>query len=199
MACTKCNTLFDANGKKEKICTGCNSKRSMCSRMFARWPPESFKKLSPEAQLDFWAGEARTNDQIMVDLVKHVTYDRVEREANMHVGKYLPLTAYAQMGFDPDEIKDKCTDTEVHPVLGLTYKVDIHEVSSGEIRNLVEKELFELKTKRGRESETEDGPAKKKSKKKSRSSSSSSSSSSGSAASTKTDAMTKEQAYIQLS
>ena len=117
---------------------------------------------------------------------------------NMHVGKYFPLTADAQMGFDPDEIKDKCTDTEVHPVLGLTYKVDIHEVSSGEIRNLVEKELFELKTKRGRESEKEDGPAKKKSRKKSRSSSSSSGSS-DSAASTKTDAMTKEQAYIQLS
>ena len=202
-ACTKCAGLFDLNGKKEKICQPCNSKRSMCSRMFAKWPPEAFKKLNPEAQLEFWQGEASTQDKIMVDIVKHVTYDRVEREANMHVGKYLPLTAYAQMGFDPDEIKAKCMDTEVHPVLGLTYRIDIHEVSAGEIRNTVEKELIELKTKRGRESQNEaDGPEKKKSKKKSSRSSSSSSSSSNSAASTKdeaTEAMTPAQADIQLS
>ena len=113
---------------------------------------------------------------MLTDIVKQVTSQRVNCSADGFKGKYLPLGAYQSMGFDPAEIAKNCKDTEQHAVLGLTYKVQIHEVSWGEIQKDVEREILDLKQTRGRQLEDDDGPKKKKSRKKSSSSSGSSSS-----------------------
>ena len=43
----------------------------------------------------------------------------------MQGGEYLPLSVYEKRGFDIDAIREKCTDTEEHPVLGTAYTVCI--------------------------------------------------------------------------
>jgi len=198
VACTKCEDTFDSQGKKEKVCKKCNAKRSAVSRIFGKWPPAFFAKLTPEAQTDFWKGDSGTGEQQMLtDLVKRVTSQRVNCRAELQKGKYLPLGAYKVMGFDTEEIVKNCTDTEEHEVLGLTYKVTIHEASWGEIEKDVEQEILDVKQKRGRQLEDDEGPNKKKRKSRKKSSSSSSSGSSTGSGSKSESEMTPEELKMQ--
>ena len=166
--------------------------------MFGRWPTPAFKKLSDEAQVDFWKEESTAGSDMVVDLVNKVTEQRVMHEKDLQRGEYLPLSVWANKGFDAKKIEAECTDTEVHPVLGLTYRLDLHQVASGEVRNTVENEIMQLldnKGKRGRSPGSDGETKNKKKKKKSKKSSSSSSSSSGSSSPSPSEPkeLTKEQ------
>ena len=55
-------------------------------------------------------------------------------------GEYLPLSVYEKRGFDVEAIRQKCTDTEEHPILGTTYRVCIRSAFSKTIEELVRKE-----------------------------------------------------------
>lgn len=172
--CSKCKVSYEKRpDAKENICTKCRNKRTQCSKIFGQWPPQPFKALPAEAQAEFWLADSSTGDEIMSDVVKHVTHHRVKTKADMFEGKFLPLTAYAKLGFNTADIKAKCTEVEEHPVLGTTYKVDVHQTSWGEIHSDVEKEIFELRAKRGRCSESDSNRKKKRSRRSSSSSSSS--------------------------
>ncbi len=56
----------------------------------------------------------------------------------------LPLSVYASQGYDIALIKKKCKDVEEHPVLGKTYKVDLKSVTTGDTRQKVWADLYEL-------------------------------------------------------
>lgn len=178
--CNKC----DGPSHVKDICSKCNTKRALLSRMFGKWPIQSFNKLEKEEQLEFWQDDGMGATGILVDLTKSITKHRVQVRTDMMGGKYLPLTVYESMGYNTRDIEKNCVDAEEHPVLGTTYRVEIHEITSGEVSKEVETELEQLKLrgqKRGRSKERALGK-KKKAKK---SSSSSSRSSSSSAASEK--------------
>ena len=167
MTCSKCYLDFEGHEGKEAICGRCKNKRARLSKMFGRWPTPAFKKLSDEAQVDFWKEESTAGSDMVVDLVNKVTEQRVMHEKDLQRGEYLPLSVWANKGFDAKKIEAECTDTEVHPVLGMTYRLDLHQVTSGEVRNTVENEIMQLldnKGKRGR-SPGSDGETKNKKKK----------------------------------
>ena len=177
----RCNKCGGPSHVKE-ICSRCNTKRAILSRMFGQWPIPSFTKLDKEQQMEFWKEDGRTATGIVTDLTKSITKQRVQVRNDIVSGKYLPLKVYESMGYNILDIEQNCVDKEEHEVLGTTYRVAIHEVSAGDVFKQVEEELMDLKLrgkKRGRSKERTGGK-KKKGKKSSTSSSTSSSSSAAS-------------------
>ena len=108
--------------------------------------------------------------------MRTIAKDKINRNTDGHDGSYQLLSWYKANGYDEKAIKKNCRDTEEHAVLGTTYRVDIHKVSSEKIENEVEKEVINLMSSKDK---------KKKASKRSRSSSSSSSSSSSRSRSSK--------------
>ena len=135
----------------------------------------------------------------MASLVGIIAESRKKFHKDVSEGTYYPLSVYRARGFDTDTIETNCTDTEMHPIMGLTYKVEMHSVSEGQIKENVRKQLMDLKKdgvndpkckrKAADAVETAKSSGSKKSRKKAkkeRSSSSSSSSSASSSSSRKT-------------
>jgi hypothetical protein len=172
----------------EDMCGPCNSRRASASKLFGKWPIESFKKLPEELQTEFWKGDGVGKDGVLEALAKTISSHRINTHTDMNQGQYLPLSVYERQGYDVERIKKECVDTEEHGLLGTTYRVDIHAIGSGEIKNEVEKELIDLAKvggKRGRSVDKKKRQKKtsKKARKASSSTSSTSSSSGGSQAS----------------
>jgi hypothetical protein len=128
--------------------------------------------LPEEQQIAFWRSESKGRLQIQNALVKEVVSQREEEQRTSVGGKYLPLDVWARKGFDPEKIKNECTDTEEHAMFGTCYNVGLKTVTTDDITKKVWKDLFKACG--------DESPKKKKDtkKKKTRSSSSSSSSSS---------------------
>ena len=143
----------------------------------------------------------------MADLIGCIADSRMKFHKDVHAGTYYPLSVYAAQGYNVDDIEKNCTDVEENPVVGKTYRVVLHSISEGQVRETVRKQLMDLKVdgvkglKRKRKALAAVEPAKssavetakssgsKKSRKKAkrdRSSSSYSSSSSSSSSSKKT-------------
>lgn len=178
-------------------CKLCSNKRAMGSKVFGRWPIDAFKLLQPDEQVAFWQSETNSKETLEASLTKCLTDHRVKKTSDMHNGKFLPLTAWAVLGFDADLIKANCTQTEEHEVLGTTYRVDVHEVAWGEVYSQVEKDILTWKSeprgsKRGREEKPKEKEKKPKKSRKSSSSSSKSSKSSKSSSSSRKSSASKE-------
>ena len=77
---------------------------------------------------------------------------RAESEEATLGGDYLPLSVWAQRGFDPVAIEQNCREKEMHPILGMTYKVNIKSEMRRAVETLVREELFSKKAPRGGES-----------------------------------------------
>ena len=115
------------------------------------WPPKSFAGMSTEWQQNFWKslegkpGGAALENFVVDSLVRQ----RVEQEQTTSGGEYLPLSVYAQRGFDTSRIVDLCHDTQEHPVLGTCYRVSIVAVYSKTIEEMIRSELSQSTGKRG--------------------------------------------------
>ena len=128
--CNKCERPGSRDSSERRACCNkCTSKRVLCNKLFGKWPIAGFAQLSPELQTDFWKAEGLGQDGIFVDLSKTITTHRVKTSSDLHQGKYLPLSVYERQGYDVKRILAECTDTEEHPLLGTTYRVDIHCIS----------------------------------------------------------------------
>ena len=151
--CGKCHGPVDtlrcqimSKGMQTYKCDHCNSKTVQLHRMFGHWPPRAFSDLGPEFERNFWASaKAMTRSRDLKELVVNtITKARIEQEEATCGGRYLPLSVYANQGFDVELIKAHCTDTEEHEFLGTCYRVKIKEVLSRTIEEAVRKELFKL-------------------------------------------------------
>ena len=121
--------------------------------MFGGWPIEPFKELNKELQVDFWqdeaVGQAALERALELIVIKH----KIQIKRDARGGTYLPLSVYAQQGFDTDRILAYCTDTEEHAELGLTPRVQLPLKEEEEVEEQVRKEFLRLKMggkKRGR-------------------------------------------------
>ena len=130
-------------------CASCNTKAVQLTRIFGRWPPRSFQSLPSDFQEKFWreldgkSGGAALEQHVIDTL----TIKRIEEEQCSTGGEYLPLSVWKQRGFDPEAIQRQCRDTEMHPVLGLTYRVNIKAVYSKAIERIIREELHQGKRK----------------------------------------------------
>jgi hypothetical protein len=182
--CVKCKlqkdlSLFASSSQgatNASICKACNTKRSTLSQMFGHWPVDLFKALPSEQQIEFWRSQCKGKVQVQDALVKEVTDQRVEEVKKRTRGEYLPLSVYANMGYDCEKIKENCKDKAEHDILGTTYRVDLKSVTSDDIRKKVWADLF----KQARVQKEQENKKDKKKRKRNFSSGSSSSKRSGS-------------------
>ena len=107
--------------------------------MFGGWPIEPFKELNKELQVDFWqdeaVGQAALERALELIVIKH----KIQIKRDARGGTYLPLSVYETQGFDIEDIRKNCKDTEDHAELGLTYRVKLHKVEEDEIEEEVKK------------------------------------------------------------
>jgi hypothetical protein len=134
--CQKCQVEVDpykaqikSKGGMKYTCNICNAKCTAISRLFGRWPAEEFAELTQEELVEFWrkAKNAGTQ-QLRMLLVDSVVNRRVNKAEATVKGSYLPLSVYAQQGYDTELIKQHCTDVQQHPIFGLTYRVQIRGI-----------------------------------------------------------------------
>ena len=139
--CSRCKVQVDVlkqrvqiKSRSNMVCPSCNSKGVALSRAFGKWPPRSFANLSSDWQTKFWKDVAgvKGSEALKELVVQSITTKRVEEESCKFGGSFLPLSVYAQQGYDTAMIKKHCSprDIEEHPVLGTTYKVAIRSVFS---------------------------------------------------------------------
>ena len=165
-------------------CNSCSTKSTQLRRLFGTWPPKCFQLLPENHKAEFWKdcegmdGGPRLERLVVSTLVK----SRIESEESSIGGEYLPLSVYKARGYDTDVIEAKCTDTDVHPVLGKCYRVQIRAVFTKTVEQLVRKELLDGK-KRFASGADEIVPVTNKTEKKARKKRARSSSSSSSSAS----------------
>ena len=158
---------------------------------FGHWPIDAFRALPSEIQTEFWQSESSDRDSLVENLSRSVAKHRVKVDSELFKGQYLPLSVYKTQGFDIDFIVQKCHDIEEHEVLGKTYRVDIHTMEEGQIKQEVDKELMLLRGTKRKAAEDKKKDNKKR-KQRSSSSSSDSSSSSGDSDENKQNKKTKE-------
>ena len=171
--CVKCLLAVTADdfsglpGKARKVtCKSCNSKRSILSKMFGGWPIPEFEEMGPGFQLDMWRStEANSGATLMDDIVRSLAQVKITHYSKGYEGRYMPLSYYDCQGFDIDDIENKCKDTQEHPVLGTTYRVNITQVSSLNVEETVRKRIRERLSKAqnpllGLEDEEDEGDGK---------------------------------------
>ena len=135
--CQKCQTECDpykaqikSKGSQKFVCNLCNSRQVQISKMFGKFPQEEFSELSQDQMVEFWrqARDADKTPRLKMLFVDTLVKKRVDKATASVEGKYLPLSVYATQGFDTAQIEEKCTDTQQHPIFGLTYRVPIRAV-----------------------------------------------------------------------
>ena len=168
------------------MCGTCNSKRSQLSQMFGHWPIEPFKELSDDLQKQFWLCDAKGKQALQNELCLQLVRVRSKVHLERHGGRWEPLSVWASLGYDVENIKNNCNSYYHDELLVDVYKVTKKEVYEEQITKDVRTEIINLRDNslRGRlshyASPSKASPLKKASKKRKRSSSSSSSKSSSS-------------------
>ena len=171
------------------MCGTCNSKRSQLSQMFGHWPIEPFKELSDDLQTQFWLCDAKGKQALQNELCLQLVRVRSKVHLERHGGRWEPLSVWASLGYDVENIKNNCNSYYHDELLVDVYKVTKKEVYEEEISKDVRTEIINLRDNslRGRlshyASPSKASPLKKASKKRKRSSSSSSGSGSSSSSS----------------
>ena len=69
-----------------------------------------------------------------------------EQSRDSREGKFLPLKAWENQGFDPKLVKEK-GKYEWHPVLGDTYQVILHTESRDQLESLARQQVFKMMAK----------------------------------------------------
>jgi hypothetical protein len=133
--CCKCKTIIDETkqgrvfGKcfASWICKVCNVRQVQMHRndrdkAFA----QGFKKMPADERTQFYNDiQGMTEKQIANHMGEYLKKWRETQDLAREYGDYQPLSWYANQGYDAALIKERCTNTQDHPVLGTCYKVNI--------------------------------------------------------------------------
>ena len=199
LTCTKCDRPFEHDGKsREKICKSCISKRSQLSKMFGKWPIESFSELAEETQKGFWQSDSKGKVGLQVQLEIEVSKHRTQIEREKMEGTFFPLSMYRSKGYSKENIAAiaaNCPSQFDDQLNEETYKLTVSSYAEEKVRGEVRNMLLNLKDTSlpGKLANYNSPPAKKKRKRSPSSSSSSSSSKSKKSSSSSHKRMTPQE------
>lgn len=155
--CTKCNTEVDiqrcqvkTRGGQRFVCNSCHARSTALSRAMGGWPAELLAELPQCDLVEFWRSAQTENNanRLAAMLVDKVTEKRVNTIQGSIKGEYLPLSVYGKKGYDVAEIEAKCTDTMMHPILGVCYRVAISSIDRTSMISSEKGRLLEQMQKR---------------------------------------------------
>ena len=120
----KCRLLSKKAGTWR--CDNCHTKITQLYRGFGEWPVKEFAGLPEEEQRTFFKGLSTSTGVDAINKVKELISKTEQHERFYECGgEFLPLGVWRTRGYDEDAIEAKSADDDkqVHPVLGLTYRV----------------------------------------------------------------------------
>ena len=130
-------------------CKGCNAVQTQCQRKGIQLQ----SVLSEEQLVSFFAEaslqrrdceEGRLSFMKSRALLKRHMVEEARREVrDGWRGEFLPLSVWELKGFDTELIRTKA-EKEDHPVLGDTFRLDLHSISDEMLHASVEKRLTQL-------------------------------------------------------
>ena len=161
--CSKCGKEVDPMRAQVKskqcefdackwICRECNCVVTNFSRNMT-WPPAQFASMTEAEQRKFFCdshetrvGNSRFNYSRLRACLCHTLTKQIvkTREAAVQ-GSFMPLSWYAAKGCTPEQLRsiEDHGESEVHPILGMTYRVPIKKitvsVASQEVEAIVAK------------------------------------------------------------
>ena len=109
--CTKCGYTVDPmlpgtrvvrKSPPMFVCSKCNSKTVMLTRMFGSWPPEEFKGLDDATMQKFWATQVADKDALRKAVEDTLVSRLVESQIAEESGPYLPLATWAEAPYHFD-------------------------------------------------------------------------------------------------
>ena len=155
--CRRCKLECDPfkcqiKGKNGGIytCNQCHTKQVLLSKMFDSGIPAEFRALSEAEQTAFYrsAKDKTTAEQLKCCLADTLVRRKVERVSASVCGTYLPLSVYAQRGFDADRIARTCTDVQEHAILGTTYRVSLTSLDKTAVEEQARTEVMTVLNKK---------------------------------------------------
>ena len=100
---------------------------------FGGWPPPGFEKLSLAESTEFYKSiKEKQDDDLKIVAKEFLTRVHETGESWNKGGTFQPLGYYATLGYDVDkivELTQQC-DKKVHPILGMTYRVNLDSTST---------------------------------------------------------------------
>ena len=177
--CSKCGKEVDPMRAQVKskqcefeacrwICRECNCVVTNFSRNMT-WPPAQFASMTEAEQRKFFCdshetrvGNSRFNYSRLRACLCHTLTKQIvkTREAAVQ-GSFMPLSWYAAKGCTPEQLRsiEDHGESEVHPILGMTYRVPIKKitvsVASQEVEAIVAKAESTMKAKTANQLEDE--------------------------------------------
>jgi len=111
-----------------------------------------FKTFTAEQQEEFYRNiaDVKNVEQMAKETAHFFEQRREEANVSKVGGQYMPLSWYGRQGFDTKRIKQHCTDTKEHAVLGLTYRVKIEYAGQHVTEAGIRKDNMEARAQRGR-------------------------------------------------
>ena len=110
--------------------------------------------MSDDDKANFWRDmKTKSGSAAQEEFVLHILGNKIiESRISGSKGKYLPLGAYAVLGYDTKNIQEKCRDTIEHEVLGKCYRVDITYMDKKkEIQRIREEILKSVQERKGKQ------------------------------------------------
>ena len=132
--CSYCGlqaTKIRVRGKMSKVfkCSTCNTKLVQLHNIFGQWPNDQFKNQSEEAKQEFMRNIADCKSASQVEVKANQMLERFEQHSEYYTegGQFLPLSVWANQGFDVEAIErhSKPEDKMMHHVLGQCYRVKV--------------------------------------------------------------------------
>ncbi len=144
------------------VCKKCVNRDTALRRLCGRWPLQEFDELTEQEQVDFYQRCGTTMAHVRNHVSETLVRVRMRRKNSLRSGQFLPLSVYEKMGYNTADIEGKTEPGDIadHPVLGTTYRVELHGMSRALLEEEVRQEVFSnLASKRRRAPFGSDGAA----------------------------------------
>jgi hypothetical protein len=135
--CCKCQMILppatDGPRLRQKckgvnICSVCNTRQVQANRVLQEMNVMSrFKNLDKDARSEFWKAVRSNGDKANIRAMVKETFKKYEKHEKKTTasGAYQPISWYEKQGYDGDVIRNQCTDSVEHPILGKCYRLEI--------------------------------------------------------------------------
>ena len=122
-------------------CPDCGNRQVGLIRAFGTSYLNDFEGVPYEESHAFWASMPKGLSARALEgyITNKLTERKIHRHTDSVNGQFMPLSWYEAQGFDVASIEANTTerDKETHPVLGMTYRVNIRTTKNANYTNLI--------------------------------------------------------------
>ncbi len=100
-------------GTDSHKCNTCHSKQNVLRRMCGQWPTRDFAMLPGHTQQEFMAKISDATSAQIASFLEEIQSHEHHDENYSDGGAYLPLSVWAQKGWDPAQIESTVADSDI--------------------------------------------------------------------------------------